>query len=182
MELKIIKKSSDVEALASSVDTTDGVYLVPAFAGLGAPHWNPNARGTIFGISRGTTDAHIARAAIESIAYQTHDILKAMEADSKTKIKELRVDGGATQNQFLLQFQADILKSTVVRPKITETTAMGAAFLAGLAVGFWKDLAELQELWQEDKRIENNKSAKLDKNLEEWNRAVNAVIYWSNNA
>ncbi len=105
-----------------------------------------------------------------------------MEADSKTKIKELRVDGGATQNQFLLQFQADILKSTVVRPKITETTAMGAAFLAGLAVGFWKDLAELQELWQEDKRIENNKSAKLDKNLEEWNRAVNAVIYWSNNA
>lgn len=181
-ELKIIKKSSDVEALATSVDTTDGVYLVPAFAGLGAPHWNPNARGTIFGISRGTTDAHIARAAIESIAYQTHDILKAMEADSKTKIKELRVDGGATQNQFLLQFQADILKSTVVKPKITETTAMGAAFLAGLAVGFWKDLSELQELWQEDKRIENNKSAKLDKNLEQWKRAVNAVIYWSDNA
>ena len=181
-ELKIIKKSSDIEALATSVDTTDGVYLVPAFAGLGAPHWNPNARGTIFGISRGTTDAHIARAAIESIAYQTHDILKAMEADSKTKIKELRVDGGATQNQFLLQFQADILKSTVVKPKITETTAMGAAFLAGLAVGFWKDLSELQELWKEDKRIENNKSAKLDKNLEQWKRAVNAVIYWSDNA
>lgn len=181
-ELKIIKKSSDIEALATSVDTTDGVYLVPAFAGLGAPHWNPNARGTIFGISRGTTDAHIARAAIESIAYQTHDILKAMEADSKTKIKELRVDGGATQNQFLLQFQADILKSTVVKPKITETTAMGAAFLAGLAVGFWKDLSELQKLWQEDKRIENNKSVKLDKNLEQWKRAVNAVIYWSDNA
>lgn len=181
-ELKIIKKSSDIEALATSVDTTDGVYLVPAFAGLGAPHWNPNARGTIFGISRGTTDAHIARAAIESIAYQTHDILKAMEADSKTKIKELRVDGGATQNQFLLQFQADILKSTVVKPKITETTAMGAAFLAGLAVGFWKDLSELQELWQEDKRIENNRSVKLDKNLEQWKRAVNAVIYWSDNA
>lgn len=179
-ELKIIKKSSDIEALATSVDNTDGVYLVPAFAGLGAPHWDANARGTIFGISRGTTDAHIARAAIESIAYQTHDILKAMEADSKTKIKELRVDGGATQNQFLLQFQADILKSTVVKPKITETTAMGAAFLAGLAVGFWKDLEELQELWQEDKRIEANKSLKLSKNLEEWNRAVNAVIYWAN--
>ena len=179
-ELKIIKKSSDIEALASSVDNTDGVYLVPAFAGLGAPHWDANARGTIFGISRGTTDAHIARAAIESIAYQTHDILKAMEADSKTKIKELRVDGGATQNQFLLQFQADILKSTVVKPKITETTAMGAAFLAGLAVGFWKDLEELQELWQEDKRVEANKSLKLSKNLEEWNRAVNAVIYWAN--
>lgn len=179
-ELKIIKKSSDIEALATSVDNTDGVYLVPAFAGLGAPHWDANARGTIFGISRGTTDAHIARAAIESIAYQTHDILKAMEADSKTKIKELRVDGGATQNQFLLQFQADILKSTVVKPKITETTAMGAAFLAGLAVGFWKDLEELQELWQEDKRIEANKNLKLSKNLEEWNRAVNAVIYWAN--
>ena len=179
-ELKIIKKSSDIEALAKSVDNTDGVYLVPAFAGLGAPHWDANARGTIFGISRGTTDAHIARAAIESIAYQTHDILKAMEADSKTKIKELRVDGGATQNQFLLQFQADILKSTVVKPKITETTAMGAAFLAGLAVGFWKGLEELQALWQEDKRIEPNKSLKLSKNLEEWNRAVNAVIYWAN--
>lgn len=180
-ELKIIKKSSEVEALATSVDTTDGVYLVPAFAGLGAPHWDPNARGTLFGISRGTTDAHIARAALESIAYQTHDILKAMEADSKTKIKELRVDGGATENQFLLQFQADILKSTVVKPKVTETTAMGAAFLAGLAVGFWKDLNELQAIWQEDKQIAPNKTLKLSKNLEEWNRAVNAVIYWANN-
>ncbi len=180
-ELKIIKKSSEVEALATSVDTTDGVYLVPAFAGLGAPHWDPNARGTLFGISRGTTDAHIARAALESIAYQTHDILKAMEADSKTKIKELRVDGGATENQFLLQFQADILKSTVVKPKVTETTAMGAAFLAGLAVGFWKDLNELQAIWQEDKQIAPNKTLKLSKNLEEWNRAVNAVIYWADN-
>jgi glycerol kinase len=179
--LKIIKKSSEVEALATSVDNTDGVYLVPAFAGLGAPHWDPNARGTLFGISRGTTDAHIARAALESIAYQTHDILKAMEADSKTKIKELRVDGGATENQFLLQFQADILKSTVVKPKVTETTAMGAAFLAGLAVGFWKDLNELQAIWQEDKQIAPNKTLKLSKNLEEWNRAVNAVIYWANN-
>jgi glycerol kinase len=180
-ELKIIKKSSEVEALATSVDNTDGVYLVPAFAGLGAPHWDPNARGTLFGISRGTTDAHIARAALESIAYQTHDILKAMEADSKTKIKELRVDGGATENQFLLQFQADILKSTVVKPKVTETTAMGAAFLAGLAVGFWKDLNELQAIWQEDKQIAPNKTLKLSKHLEEWNRAVNAVIYWANN-
>ncbi|VTP93073.1 glycerol kinase GlpK [Sphingobacterium daejeonense] len=180
-ELKIIKKSSEVEALATSVDTTDGVYLVPAFAGLGAPHWDPNARGTLFGISRGTTDAHIARAALESIAYQTHDILKAMEADSKTKIKELRVDGGATENQFLLQFQADMLKSTVVKPKVTETTAMGAAFLAGLAVGFWKDLNELQAIWQEDKQIAPSKTLKLSKNLEEWNRAVKAVIYWANN-
>jgi len=180
-ELKIIKKSSDIEALATSVEDTDGVYLVPAFAGLGAPYWDSNARGTIFGISRGTTDAHIARAALESIAYQTHDILKAMEADSKTKIKELRVDGGATENKFLLQFQADVLKSIVVKPKITETTAMGAAFLAGLAVGFWKNLDELQDLWQEDIRIEAQKTSKLKKNLNEWKRAVNAVIYWSNN-
>lgn len=181
-ELKIIKKSSDVEALASSVDSTDGVYLVPAFAGLGAPHWDANARGTLFGISRGTSDAHIARAALESIAYQTYDILKAMESDSKTKIKELRVDGGATQNNFLMQFQADILKTTVVRPKITETTAMGAAFLAGLAVGFWENVAEIEALWQEDKLIEPQKTAKLNQNLKEWNRAVNAVKYWSANA
>ena len=180
-ELKIIKKSSDIEKLATSVENTDGVYLVPAFAGLGAPHWDPNARGTIFGISRGTTDAHIARAALESIAYQTHDILKAMEADSQTKIKELRVDGGATENKFLLQFQADILKSTVVKPEITETTAMGAAFLAGLAVGFWENTAELEAIWKEDKRIDADKSNKLTKNLAEWNRAINAVKYWSQN-
>lgn len=180
-ELKIIKKSSDIEALATSVDDTDGVYLVPAFAGLGAPHWDANARGTLFGISRGTSDAHIARAALESIAYQTFDILKAMEADSKTKIKELRVDGGATQNNFLIQFQADILNSTVVKPEITETTAMGAAFLAGLAVGFWKDVKELEELWKEDKRISPKKSSKLKEYIASWNRAVNAVKYWSDN-
>ncbi len=180
-ELKIIKKSSDIEALATSVDDTDGVYLVPAFAGLGAPHWDANARGTLFGISRGTSDAHIARAALESIAYQTYDILKAMEADSKTKIKELRVDGGATQNNFLIQFQADILNSTVVKPEITETTAMGAAFLAGLAVGFWKDVKELEELWKEDKRISPRKSSKLKEYIASWNRAVNAVKYWSDN-
>ncbi len=180
-ELKIIKKSSDIEALAMSVDDTDGVYLVPAFAGLGAPHWDANARGTLFGISRGTSDAHIARAALESIAYQTYDILKAMEADSKTKIKELRVDGGATQNNFLIQFQADILNSTVVKPEITETTAMGAAFLAGLAVGFWKDVKELEELWKEDKRISPKKSSKLKEYIASWNRAVNAVKYWSDN-
>ncbi|MFZ4261172.1 glycerol kinase GlpK [Sphingobacterium sp. HJSM2_6] len=180
-ELKIIKKSSDVEALAGSVSDTDGVYVVPAFAGLGAPHWDSNARGTIFGISRGTSDAHIARAAIESIAYQTHDILRAMEADSKTKIKELRVDGGATQNEFLLKFQADILNTTVVRPEITETTAMGAAFLAGLAVGFWNSVAEIENIWQENKRIKGKKTKKLEENLVSWDRAVNAVKYWSTN-
>ncbi len=180
-ELKIIKKSSDVEALATSVDSTDGVYLVPAFAGLGAPHWDANARGTLFGISRGTSDAHIARAALESIAYQTYDILKAMESDAGAKIKELRVDGGATQNNFLMQFQADILKTQVVRPQITETTAMGAAFLAGLAVGFWKDVKEIEALWKEDKLIAPTKSSKLANNLKEWSRAVKAVKYWSEN-
>lgn len=178
-ELKIIKKSSDIEALARSVKDTDGVYLVPAFAGLGAPHWNANARGTIFGISRGTTDAHIARAALESIAYQTYDILKAMEADSNTEIKELRVDGGATENQFLLQFQANILQATVVKPQITETTAMGAAFLAGLAVGFWQDVSEIQALWQEDQRIQAAPDAAPQTALKQWKRAVEAVIHWS---
>lgn len=178
-ELKIIKKSSDIEALARSVEDTDGVYLVPAFAGLGAPYWNANARGTIFGISRGTSDAHIARAALESIAYQTYDILKAMEADSQTEIKELRVDGGATENRFLLQFQADILGATVVKPEITETTAMGAAFLAGLAVGFWQDVAEIQALWKLDHRIVADSSAKPNQSLKAWRRAVDAVIHWS---
>ena len=178
-ELKIIKKSSDIEALARSVKDTDGVYLVPAFAGLGAPHWNANARGTIFGISRGTTDAHIARAALESIAYQTYDILKAMEADSNTEIKELRVDGGATENQFLLQFQANILQATVVKPQITETTAMGAAFLAGLAVGFWEDVSEIQALWQEDQRIQADPAVAPQTALKQWKRAVEAVIHWS---
>lgn len=178
-ELKIIKKSSDIEALARSVKDTDGVYVVPAFAGLGAPHWNANARGTIFGISRGTTDAHIARAALESIAYQTYDILKAMEADSNTEIKELRVDGGATENQFLLQFQANILQATVVKPQITETTAMGAAFLAGLAVGFWEDVSEIQALWQEDQRIQADPAVVPQTALKQWKRAVEAVIHWS---
>src|SRR5690606_31505978 len=120
-------------------------------SGLGAPHWNPQARGMLMGLSKGSSNAHIARAALESIAYQTYDILKAMEMDSGSKIKELRVDGGATQNNFLMQFQSDILQTSVVRPAITETTAMGAAFLAGLAVGFWKDITELQSLWQEEK-------------------------------
>src|SRR5690606_4446234 len=120
-ELGIIKRSGDIEKLATSVEDTNGVYLVPAFSGLGAPHWNPQARGTLVGLSRGANDAHIARASLESIAYQTYDILKAMESDANTKIKELRVDGGATQNNFLMQFQADIVKSQVIRPYITET-------------------------------------------------------------
>jgi glycerol kinase len=146
--LGIIKTSADVEALAKQVDTTDGVYVVPAFAGLGAPYWNQHAKGTITGLTRGSTSAHIARAAVESIAYQTMDVLKAMEADSGISIKELRVDGGATKNNLLMQFQSDVLDTKVIRPTVTETTALGAAYLAGLAVGFWKSMDELQEQWQ----------------------------------
>ncbi len=178
-ELGIIKKSGDIEKLATSVEDTNGVYLVPAFSGLGAPHWNPQARGTIVGLSRGANDAHIARASLESIAYQTYDILKAMESDSNTKIKELRVDGGATQNNFLMQFQADIVKSQVIRPYITETTAMGAAFLAGLAVGFWKDIKELQALWKEDKVFEPTKSQSFTNQLKEWKRATETAKFWA---
>jgi glycerol kinase len=146
--LGIIKTSADVEALAKQVETTDGVYVVPAFAGLGAPYWNQHARGTITGLTRGSNASHIARAAVESIAYQTMDVLNAMEADSNIHIKELRVDGGATQNNLLMQFQSDVLNTKVVRPTITETTALGAAYLAGLAVGFWGSIDELQQQWK----------------------------------
>ena len=148
--LGVIKTSQEVEVLAAAVSSADGVYLVPAFAGLGAPHWNQYARGTMVGITRGTAAGHIARAALDSIAYQTTDVLKAMEADSGIAIKELRVDGGATANNLLMQFQADILNTKVVRPKVTETTALGAAYLAGLAVGFWKSIDEIQGQWQVD--------------------------------
>ena len=146
-ELKIIRTSAEIEKLAAQVKDTEGVYIVPAFAGLGAPHWNQYARGSIFGLTRGSSNAHIARAALDSIAYQTFDVLKAMEADAAIHIKELRVDGGATVNNQLMQFQSDILNTKVVRPKITETTALGAAYLAGLAVGYWKSVEEIQEQW-----------------------------------
>ena len=179
-ELKIIRKSSDVEKLAAQVKDTDGVYLVPAFAGLGAPHWNQYARGSIFGLTRGSSNAHIAKAALESIAYQTYDVLKAMEADSGIQIKELRVDGGATVNSALMQFQSDILNCKVVRPKITETTALGAAYLAGLAVGFWKNVEEIQQQWQIDQSfapaMDTDKRNQL---VNGWQRAVKASIAWS---
>ena len=180
--LKIIKKSSDIEALASSVTSSEGVYFVPAFAGLGAPHWNQKAQGTIFGLTRGSTDAHIARAAIESIAYQTMDILKAMEADSKISIKELRVDGGATVNNMLMQFQSDVLNTTTVRPKIVETTAMGAAYLAGLAVGYWESMEEIQEIWQTDVHFTPTTERKqIDLEIKGWYKAIKALEFWSNN-
>lgn len=181
-ELKIIRSSSDIEALAAQVKDTDGVYLVPAFAGLGAPHWNQYARGTIFGLTRGSSNAHIARAALDSIAYQTYDVLKAMEADAGIHIKELRVDGGATVNNQLMQFQSDILQTKVVRPTITETTALGAAYLAGLAVGYWKNISDIQEQWQVDKQfapaMDEEKRANL---VNGWQRAVKASIAWASN-
>ena len=175
--LGIIHHSADVEALAYKVDNSEGVYMVPAFTGLGAPHWNPDARGTMFGITRGTTTAHIARAALESIAYQTMDVLKSMEADAGIAIKELRVDGGATANNLLMQFQSDILNTKVLRPTITETTALGAAYLAGLAVGYWKNIEEIQEQWQIDETFEpqmdEDKRATLKMG---WQKAVKATI------
>ncbi|HEX4375172.1 MAG TPA: glycerol kinase GlpK [Puia sp.] len=178
--LHFIHASADVEKLATQVNETDGVYMVPAFAGLGAPHWNQYARGTIFGMTRGTTDAHIARATLESIAYQTNDVLKAMQADSGIEIKELRVDGGATANNLLMQFQSDILQVPVVRPKVYETTALGAAYLAGLAVGFWKSVDDIQQQWQVDKKfIPAMKNEKANELLKGWDRAVKATIAWA---
>ncbi len=178
--LKIIKTSKEIEALASSVDSSEGIYFIPAFAGLGAPHWNQQAQGTIFGLTRGSTDAHIARAALESIAYQTMDVLKAMEADSGIAIKELRVDGGATINNMLMQFQADVLNTVTVRPKVVETTAMGAAFLAGLAVGFWDNAEEIQQIWQTDQRFNpTTERATIEKDIKGWYKAVDALEYWT---
>lgn len=171
--LGIIKSSEEVEALASSVPDTDEVYLVPAFVGLGAPYWDSYARGTITGLSRGSTAAHIARAALESIAFQTADVLEAMKQDSEIEILELRVDGGASQNDLLMQFQADLLGIPVVRPKVTETTALGAAYLAGLAVDYWKNQQELKRLWQMEKRFEPNMSKEKREQLREgWKRAI----------
>lgn len=173
--LGIISSSAEVEQLALKVSDTGGVYLVPAFAGLGAPHWNQDARGTITGITRGTTAAHLARAAVESIAFQTMEVLKAMEADSKLQIKELRVDGGATANDMLMQFQADLLETMVVRPKITEVTALGAAYLAGLAVGYWSSMEDISGQWQIDKTFEAGETAGIPERIQGWNRAVKAA-------
>jgi glycerol kinase len=178
--LKIIKQSADVQKLAASVNDTDGVVVVPAFSGLGAPHWDAYARGTIFGITRGTTDAHIARATLESIAYQTYDVLKAMESDAGLPIKELRVDGGATVNDLMMQFQCDILSVQVLRPEVIETTALGAAYLAGLATGFWKDIDSIAAQWKVDATFSPQMTNK-DKvqRLAAWKRAVTAVLAWS---
>jgi glycerol kinase len=178
--LGIIRQSSDVEVLASQVSSSEGVYFVPAFAGLGAPYWNQHARGTVTGLTRGSTAAHIARAALESIAYQTLDVLQAMKNDSGINIRELRVDGGATVNSSLMQFQADLLQAAVVRPRITETTALGAAYLAGLATGFWSGLNEIGKQWQIDRtfypEIKQDETHAL---VSGWHRAVRAARTWA---
>ena len=177
--LKIIRAAVDVEALAASVADSGGVYLVPAFAGLGAPHWDPRARGSIFGLTRGSSAAHIARAALESIAYQSAEILLAMEADAHIKLAELRVDGGAAANNLLMQFQADLLGVPVIRPKVLETTALGAAYLAGLAVGYWRDEGDIGVNWQVDRRFEPTMSRdQAYKLTAEWNKAVERAKNW----
>lgn len=174
--LGIIKNSSDVEALAASVESSDGVYFVPAFTGLGAPYWSQNTRGTITGLTRGTTAAHLARAALDSIAYQTLDVLIAMKNDSGIDFRELRVDGGATVNNGLLQFQADLLQTNVVRPKITEITALGAAYLAGLAIGYWGSQEELRDQWKVDRTfIPSITAQQANTLLAGWHRAIGAA-------
>jgi glycerol kinase len=177
--LEIIKSSAEVEALANSVPNSGGVYLVPAFTGLGAPHWDDYARGTILGLTRASTKAHIARATLDSIAYQSVDVLDAMMEDSGVSLSELRVDGGACANNLLMQFQADILGVPVVRPKVTETTALGAAYLAGLATGFWSSTDEISKQWQIDRRFEPKMPAsERDTLLGNWRRAVRKAKGW----
>jgi glycerol kinase len=175
--LGIIKSSPEVEAVAATVPDSGGVYFVPAFVGLGAPHWDPYARGAIVGLTRGSTAAHIARAALESIAFQTADVMQAMEADSGVRLKELRVDGGASQNNLLMQFQADVLGIPVIRPAVSETTAWGAACLAGLAVGVWKGMGDLAACWKADRTFPPS-SAREPARLAEWCRAVERAKDW----
>ncbi len=174
--LKILDHASDSEYHATQVDDSEGVIVVPAFAGLGAPYWDMYARGAIFGLTRGTNKSHIVRATLEALAYQTRDVLNAMEADSKLKLKTLRVDGGASANNFLMQFQADILNVPVDRPKVTETTALGAAYLAGLAIGYYKK-AEIQKNWQIDRKFKPEMKEPQRKQMyDSWKKAVEKTM------
>ncbi len=178
--LGIIRSSAEVETLAATVHDNGGVYLVPAFAGLGSPHWDAYARGAIMGLTRGSTAAHIARAALESIAYQSSDLLNAMRADSKTKLSELRVDGGATQNELLMQFQADLLGVPVVHPRVIETTALGAAYLAGLAVGYWKNRKDIAAQWRAERMFEPKMSRDEAQQLQaRWQKALGRAKGWA---
>ena len=179
-ELRFLESSADSEYMANKVTDTNGCYLVPAFAGLGAPYWNPHARGTLVGLTRGTNKYHIIRATLDSIAYQVCDVLKAMEQDAEDPLQSLRTDGGASANNYLLQTQADICNTPVIRPKCVETTAMGAAYLAGLAVGYWKDLAEIRQIWSVDREFTPKISdCERDDRLAGWQRAVRCATEWS---
>ncbi len=178
--LGIIERAADIEPLAAQVPDAGGAYLVPAFAGLGAPHWDPYARGTIVGLTRGTTRAHLARAALEGIAYQTAEVLAAMQQDAKRPLLELRVDGGASRNDLLMQFQADVLGVPVLRPVVTETTALGAAYLAGLGAGYWRSAAELAANWRIERRFEPARSRDwAEARLRDWSRAVERSRDWA---
>ena len=176
--LKIIRSSEEIEALAAQVPDTGDVYFVPALTGLGAPYWDQYARGAIVGISRGTTAAHIARAAIEGIAYQTMDVIHAMILDAGVGLKELRVDGGASKNNLLMQFQANVLGQTVIRPQTTETTALGAAYLAGLAVGYWENIAEIKKQWSIDRIFEPDPKVDMHLAKRKWAEAVHRSQAW----
>jgi glycerol kinase len=178
--LGIIESAAGVEALAASVPDSGGVQLVPAFTGLGAPHWDPAARGTIVGLTRGTTRAHLARAALEAIALQCAEVLAAMQEDAGRTLVELRVDGGASRNDLLMQLQADLLGVPVVRPAVTESTALGAAYLAGLGSGFWASLADLARQWRVERRFEPSRSrAWAGERLGDWSRAVARSLDWA---
>jgi glycerol kinase len=178
--LGFFANSAEVEALAAQVKDNGGVYLVPAFAGLGSPHWDPNARGMMIGMTRGTTRAHVARAALESIAFQSAELLIAMQGDAASPLTELRVDGGAARNDLLMQFQADLVGVPVVRPAVTETTALGAAYLAGIAVGFWSGTEEIASLWKVERRFEPRiEVAKREALLVDWKRAVERAKGWA---
>ncbi len=175
--LKLIKSASDSEKLALSVEDTGGVVFVPAFTGLGAPHWDQDARGMIYGITRGTTRAHITRAALEAIAYQSYDVMKAMQQDAGFVIENMRVDGGAAANNFLMQMQADVLQTDVQRPVVLESTSLGAAYFAGLAIGFWKDVAEIESQWQvEETFVPVKSSNEVEKGIADWHDAIARVL------
>jgi len=177
--LGILKNSADVEKLAASVSDSGGVYFVPAFVGLGAPHWDPYARGSIFGLTRGTTAAHLARAAVEAMAFQTRDLLEGMQRDSGVQLTQLKVDGGAARNDALLQFQADLLNCTVRRPVVAETTALGAAYLAGLAVGYWSDTSDITKNWALDREFQPALApAERDARYAKWQEAVRRSLGW----
>ena len=179
-EMRMIKNSSQSENYARMVEDTNGVYIVPAFSGLGAPYWNPYARGTIVGVTRGAGKEHFIRASLEYIAYQTYDVLKATERDTGTVVSELKVDGGASANDFLMEFQSDILDASIRRPRCIETTALGAAYLAGLSVGFFKNEDEIKDNWQLDTTFESSISpAKRDSLLMGWRRAVKCAINYT---